>query len=157
MPESSITTIRLATREDAESLFQLERQAVTASHWSLAEYQRILVGEAAARIVLVAERPATVAPVGFLVARTVGAEWEIENLAVAPEKQRQGIGKALLQELFRQAVDMGSRSVMLEVRESNQPARALYAGAGFQPIAQREGYYRDPEEACVVYQIELVR
>jgi ribosomal-protein-alanine N-acetyltransferase len=40
--------------------------------------------------------------------------------------------------------------VYLEVRESNAPARALYAAHGFQEAGRRKEYYRRPVEDAVV-------
>jgi len=40
--------------------------------------------------------------------------------------------------------------VYLEVRESNAPARALYAAHGFKEVGRRKQYYRRPVEDAIV-------
>ena len=47
-----------------------------------------------------------------------------------------------------------AESLFLEVRVSNERARALYAGAGFKEISIRKGYYpsRDGREDAIVMQ-----
>ena len=57
------------------------------------------------------------------------------------------------------ANDYAARSILLEVRPSNEAARALYAAAGFTEIGIRKGYYPDGggREDAVVLQLELAR
>ena len=45
--------------------------------------------------------------------------------------------------------------VFLEVRESNEPALALYQGQGFRIAGTRRGYYRSPEEDALVLRLEI--
>ncbi|MEM1342501.1 MAG: GNAT family N-acetyltransferase, partial [Pseudomonadota bacterium] len=71
--------------------------------------------------------------------RLLPGEAEILTLAVQPEARRQGLGRLLVQELIAQAT--GAERVFLEVAESNQAARALYAACGFEEIGRRPGYY----------------
>jgi ribosomal-protein-alanine N-acetyltransferase len=40
--------------------------------------------------------------------------------------------------------------VYLEVRETNAPARALYAAQGFREVGRRAQYYRRPVEDAIV-------
>ena len=49
----------------------------------------------------------------------------------------------------------GAEEVFLEVRESNTAAQALYLGAGFRPVGQRSGYYRNPREDALVLRSPL--
>ena len=45
-------------------------------------------------------------------------------------------------DVFREAVAAGARSATLEVRQSNEAARALYEGLGFEVEAIRRDYYQ---------------
>jgi ribosomal-protein-alanine N-acetyltransferase len=40
--------------------------------------------------------------------------------------------------------------IILEVRPSNMPAIKLYEAFGFERLAVRKGYYRNPSEDCLV-------
>jgi GNAT superfamily N-acetyltransferase len=51
--------------------------------------------------------------------------------AVVPEFRGRGIGRALLAEAERLAVDRGLCKLTLEVQETNTPARTLYERFGF--------------------------
>jgi len=56
----------------------------------------------------------------------------------------------LLAALVKTAKERGARSVTLEVRESNLPARRLYISAGFQEEGRRKDYYRNPKEDAII-------
>ncbi|MGC8698313.1 MAG: ribosomal protein S18-alanine N-acetyltransferase, partial [Halothiobacillus sp.] len=68
-------------------------------------------------------------------------EWHVLNLSVDPPQQRQGVGRALLRFMIEQARQSKIQSLWLEVRESNTPARALYAAHGFAKVGLRKAYY----------------
>ncbi|HYN76774.1 MAG TPA: ribosomal protein S18-alanine N-acetyltransferase, partial [Lamprocystis sp. (in: g-proteobacteria)] len=89
---------------------------------------------------------------------SVGAdECHILNLCVHPSWQGRGIGRRLLRRLLAQARERGADTAFLEVRVSNQPARRLYAAAGFCEISTRRGYYpaREGREDAVVFALAL--
>ena len=91
----------------------------------------------------------------FLVARRVGAEWELENLVVAQEARRQGIGSLLVFELVAHARAQRGTAIFLEVRESNRIARALYCKAGFKGQTLRKSYYSNPTEDAILLRLAL--
>ena len=131
-------------------MMALEKHAATAAHWSRQQYES-LFRASTGRMALIVQEEAQVQ--GFVIARAVGGEWEIENLAVAGPAQRRGLGARLLKELLDLARARGADSVFLEVRESNRPARALYENWSFTENGRRHKYYRDPEEDAIVYRL----
>ena len=92
---------------------------------------------------------------GFLLAWRAADELHLTDLGVAEPSRRRGIGRALVTELCRAGLQAGARLVVLEVRESNQPARALYRGLDFREHDRRARYYADTGEDAVVMQLEL--
>ena len=64
------------------------------------------------------------------------------TIAVAPECQQQGLGRLLLSWTEQQVLEAGLTAQMLEVRVSNEAARALYAAKSYQQIGLRKGYYK---------------
>jgi ribosomal-protein-alanine N-acetyltransferase len=92
---------------------------------------------------------------GFLIARQVGEDAEVLNLAVAPDSRRRGEGGALLRAAVVEFRKRGVHRVFLEVRESNAAGIAFYQNHSFSKVARRDGYYRDPIEAAVVMEIRL--
>jgi len=79
--------------------------------------------------------------VGYLIAMTGVDELHLLNITVAPDWQGQGHGQALMAALQQHAVQLGLATLWLEVRESNQRARALYRRLGFEEVGLRRGYY----------------
>lgn len=143
--------IRPAKTADIPSVLSLERDAVTASHWSPQQYES--AANSSDRIMLLIEHANLIQ--GFVVARAIDREWEIENIAVASVAQRQGLGSRLLTEILELARLRGAQKIFLEVRESNHAARALYEKYGFVLVGRRTGYYHNPHENAVTYRRPL--
>lgn len=81
-------------------------------------------------------------PAGFGMVRVAEDEAEILTLAVLPDRQGKGIGRALLRHLMELAHDAGARRLLLEVGETNAAARRLYDAEGFGEAGRRPGYLR---------------
>jgi ribosomal-protein-alanine N-acetyltransferase len=79
--------------------------------------------------------------VGYYVLLVAAGEAHLLNLSVAAAYQRGGHGSALLAEAMRMARDRGALHIFLEVRPSNDGAKALYSRFGFRQVAVRPGYY----------------
>lgn len=77
-------------------------------------------------------------------------EAHITNLAVRPEIQRKGLGRALAGYLLDRARDLGCVRATLEVRPSNVAALKLYESLGFAGVALRPKYYLDNEEDALI-------
>lgn len=81
---------------------------------------------------------------GYFVAMDGVDEMHLLNLTVAPDRQGQGLGRALLDRLVSLCRARGALALWLEVRVSNDRARGLYERYGFEPIRVRKGYYPQP-------------
>jgi ribosomal-protein-alanine N-acetyltransferase len=142
-------SIRPATLDDIPSLLALEQTAPSASHWRPDQYKsRILAGPHDVCF-LVAESELGVR--GFLCARIVAGEWEIENVVVDQEHRRQGIADELMRSLIGQWNDLDGTALLLEVRESNAAARALYVKYNLREVGLRRAYYHEPNEDAILY------
>jgi len=102
-----------------------------------------------AACVLVAESNARIT--GFLCARIVAGEWELENVVVEQNSRRRGIASELMRSLIALWDRARGTALLLEVRESNSAARALYASHGLREVGRRCGYYRGPVEDAILY------
>ena len=92
---------------------------------------------------------------GILAWRNLGEEAEILDLAVLKKYRRQGNARFLLGNFVRLVRDSGIREVFLEVRESNDPAIALYRSFGFSATGRRPNYYRNPDEAALLLHLKI--
>ena len=144
--------VRAATPADVPAMMELARHSATAAQWQDQDYARIFSTSSPPRLAIVLEEEVIQA---FLVASAIGDDWEIENVAVLPAARRRGLGTRLLGEFLDLARAQGARRVLLEVRESNAAARALYEKWAFVAQGRRPGYYRDPEEDAIVYAFEF--
>ncbi|MDY2628358.1 MAG: ribosomal protein S18-alanine N-acetyltransferase [Lachnospiraceae bacterium] len=89
-------------------------------------------------------------PVGYLFFMAAADEGELLRIGVSPEYRRQGVGQVLLEHMDYFVLENGIYSVWLEVRESNEPARALYEKSGFVTQGCRKKYYHRPDEDAVI-------
>jgi ribosomal-protein-alanine N-acetyltransferase len=142
-------TVRRARREDVPAIYAIAEQNPTSAHWAQSEYVQALENIAARRVMLVAETAGEV--VGFVVARMLEREWELENIAVSIGRQKKGIGQVLMHVLVDVARHNEAEFIFLEVRESNSHARVLYERCGFQQTGTRPAYYASPQEDAVLY------
>ena len=88
-------------------------------------------------------------PIGFVAGDQPWGEQaaRIVALGVEPSHQRSGIGARLLAECEARL----DRPVLrLMVRESNTPARALYAKFGYVHVRREAGYYADGEAGLLM-------
>jgi ribosomal-protein-alanine N-acetyltransferase len=143
--------IRSAALPDVLAILALGQRTPLAAHWTSEQYHQ-LVGSG---VVLVAEEAGRLC--GFICARAVAGEWEIENIVVAPEFLRHGIANELVRELIQRAHSETASAILLEVRESNLPARRLYEKHGFREVGRRRVYYTDPVEDAILYALRLTR
>jgi ribosomal-protein-alanine acetyltransferase len=134
-------------------MMALEKHAVTAAHWTVEQYEVVFRASSLDRLAMLIEEESRVQ--GFVIARVVGEEWEIENMAIAGPARRRGLGTRLFGELLDLARAKGVRAVFLEVRESNRAARALYEKWAFLESGKRKRYYKDPEEDAVLYRLDF--
>ena len=76
-------------------------------------------------------------------------EAEIMKVAVRKSERGKGVGNALLLAIIEDATMMGAKTILLEVREGNTPARKLYEKHGFISYTTREKYYEGKENAIL--------
>ncbi len=144
--------IRSAVPADAAGLELIERRSFS-DPWTEASFREALTSPWT--FGLIADGGRGVA--GYLIAREVARTGEVLNLAVAPEFRRRGIGGALLEAGIATLRRRRADEVLLEVRESNVSAQALYLGYGFRPVGQRAAYYRNPREDALVLRLEMAQ
>lgn len=130
------------------ALAELEKQCFHAP-WS----EKMLREELGGGIFLVAEQDGEVQ--GYVGCQTVLDEGYITNVAVSPDFRRRGAARRLIAELIARAKEKGLAFVTLEVRKSNAPAIALYAGAGFAPVGTRKNFYSNPAENALLMTINF--
>ncbi len=91
---------------------------------------------------------------GYFVAMGGVDEMHLLNITVAPAAQGRGHARTLIDALTALCREHAARSLWLEVRASNTPAREMYGHLGFTQVGLRKGYYPAPhahrEDAVVM-------
>jgi ribosomal-protein-alanine N-acetyltransferase len=146
--------VRAAGPSDLPRLIEIAAHSATAAQWNPAEYHKLFAPEPLQnRPALAIEEDSQV--LGFIVAKQIGPEWEIENIAVTGSARRRGLGTRLLGEFIDLARSRGAREIFLEVRESNLAARALYEKWAFIETGRRKAYYEDPVEDALIFKLSF--
>ena len=157
-PDSPVT-VRQAERADLLAVFHIEQEAFP-QPWPFSAFEGFLdePGFLVAQMTGSPRETATVGDdgrvVGYVVADTVPNHGEaighVKDIAVAEECRSRGIGRRLLGQALRTLAANGAASVKLEVRRSNDVARALYGDFGFEHEGTVPRYYDNGEDALVL-------
>ena len=144
----------LTAADEIDAILSIEQASFT-NPWTREMYLAELKNEGVSFFDLARDKGRRI--VGFCSFWRVLDELHINNLAVVPECRRQGIASALLRRVLNEAARFGIRRTMLEVRQSNAPARQLYEKFGFVVAGTRSKYYTNPiEDALVLWREEPV-
>lgn len=86
----------------------------------------------------------------WLTASIILDESELELIVVHPESRRLGYAQQLIEQWFSDVSRRHVTRFILEVRESNLPAIALYQRSGFVQSGLRKNYYTAPIEHALL-------
>jgi [ribosomal protein S18]-alanine N-acetyltransferase len=135
--------VRRLAYSDLPSVISIERRSFPAP-WSLAMF--VLELSKPSGICLAATDGDDL--LGYLVCSRYDRVWHLMNVAVAPERRRQGIASRLISRLVEEGA--GALPFTLEVRVSNREAILMYEGVGFRSAGVRPGYYQDNGEDALI-------
>lgn len=95
---------------------------------------------------------------GYFVAMKGVDEVHLLNITVAPEHQRQGWARVMLEALALWSRGQGAQWLWLEVRDGNLRARQIYEKQGYRRVGQRKAYYptsKGSREDALVMSLKL--
>lgn len=136
--------IAVMTEEQAEELAELDRLCF-AVPWSEKSFRDEAKNSIAEYFTAVSEDGKVV---GYGGVWHVSGEGQITNIAVLPSFRRRGIAARILEELIKACED--EERMVLEVRQSNGAAIALYEKYGFKRVGTRKNFYRSPTEDAII-------
>lgn len=146
-PLAGFTIDRAVTREELAAVESLQRQTFT-NPWAAESIRWELEHTDVARLYVMRTPDQRV--VSYCACWIIFDELHINSLAVDPQWRRRGLARRLLTNVLGDAVASGARSATLEVRRSNEAARALYEGLGFRVDGVRRDYYQHPREDALI-------
>jgi len=145
-PAVSLRTMRHA---DLAAVLAIERNAFP-TPWTPAFFEKELSTPFARLVVAVTQHDWQERVVGYTCRWRVTDEVHLLNVAVHPSWRGRGVGRRLMEAIFDEGRTTQARTVYLEVRAGNAPARRLYARLGFVEIGIRRGYYGVGQDAIVM-------
>lgn len=128
--------------------------AAYAFPWTRGNFIDSLVAGYPARVLLDAQSHL----LGYFIAMPGVDEMHLLNITVAPAEQGRGHARFMIDTLIRLCHEHCARELWLEVRESNERARAMYQRLGFTAVGLRKGYYPAPfgrREDAVVMSLKI--
>lgn len=143
-------SIRKMRREDVAEVAELERK-IFPDAWS--ENALLETWKQRQTMLLIALEDRKI--IGYLILYFVLEDGEIARIAVADEYRRKGVAGKMLRELALLCRENGVNRLMLDVRESNEPAKAFYVRQGFEVDGIRKDYYTNPVENAVLMSVPL--
>ena len=139
--------IRSLVYSDLPAVLAIERRAF-GTPWSLAMF--VLELSKPSGICLAASDGSGL--VGYLICSRYADVWHLMNVAVEPQRRREGVAARLLDRLFETAGE--DARFTLEVRTSNRGAIAMYERFGFKAQGHRRRYYHDNGEDALIMWLE---
>lgn len=137
--------------EDLDKVVQIEDR-VYAHPWSRTNFSDALKSGYQAQALMAGHTM-----LAYFVAMKGVDEVHLLNLAVAPEYQRQGWARLMLDALATWSRGQAAEQLWLEVRAGNVRAQKIYERHGYARIGVRKGYYPDgtEREDAVVMSLKL--
>lgn len=129
-----------------EEVERIERAVFPDDAWSREQFWSELAQSTRRYLVALGEE-GVVAYAGLFV---LPPDADVQTVAVAPPAQGTGLATRLLSALLEDADAQGVTHTMLEVRDGNAPALAVYGRLGFEQISRRPRYYPDGVDALIL-------
>ncbi|SEF08530.1 ribosomal protein S18-alanine N-acetyltransferase [Jiangella alba] len=144
--------LRPMREPDLDTVVPLEQELFAGDPpWSAEQFRSELAGVPETRWYVVAEDGGEVVGyAGLLLPGLAGEPADVMTIAVAPGRQRGGVGTLLMTALEAEARRRGAGELLLEVRADNEPARTFYTRHGFERIAVRRKYYGGGRDGLVL-------
>lgn len=141
-----MTEILKMTYEDVSDVWKIEEESFTVP-WTKEDFEREMKENKMA-VYFVARINNEAA--GYAGMWHVINEGHITNVAVAERFRGKGIGKLLMEALFKEADEREMIGITLEVGVNNHIAQKLYNGLGFKEEGRRKNYYEKTNEDALI-------
>lgn len=137
---------RLAKSKDFEQVLEIERECFKQPYTSK-ELEYEFYENPVNKIIVAEEEGKVIGFIDFLITFNSST---IMQVAVTSKYRGNGFATQLLAEMehsFPKDIDDIVETITLEVRESNEAAKALYLKNGYEVVTIKKNYYKDGENA----------
>ena len=149
-------SLRAMQSSDASLLYELAK-ANMPYPWSRRVFADCLRDDYYGWVVMQGDHGLANEVAGFSVVLVQVGECQLLNICVKSSVRRQGFATVLLDQAVAFAREKKCRKLILEVRESNAEAIALYQRYGFSQVGKRKQYYpaENGRENAVLFALRL--
>ena len=142
-----------AKKEDLEEIHEIEIASFpdpwsVDSLWAFASDEQV-------RTLVTSRDEDTGELVGYYALQYVLDEAEIAIIAVKRKFRRQGLGRAVLNEIRCFCKEREIIKIHLEVRSENEAAVHLYRSFGFEEVGRRKNYYEAPKDDALLFCLSI--
>jgi ribosomal-protein-alanine N-acetyltransferase len=130
--------VRTTEPEDLARIQEIEALCFPGPE-GLSQWQLASIMAEGTNFALVAEDGGEI--VGFALVQTGGGMAKLLTIDVDPARRREGNGRALMAAAEAEARRRGCERLFLEVRSTNDAARAMYSTVGYREVRVIKGYY----------------
>lgn len=138
--------IRLMEEQDIPAILQVEHASFSIPWTEDAFFNELQENKFAVYLVIEVEEKV----VGYVGTWIIIDEAHITNIAILPDYRGKRLGEKLLSEMIKTAIQLGAKTMTLEVRISNEVAKQLYRKFGFKDGGIRKRYYTDNQEDALI-------
>lgn len=135
MKDKCAPEVREMTLEDVQDVILIERE-IFLFPWSIGNFSDSVKAGYVCRVIV---KENTI--LGYGIMMMSPEEGHILTLGIGVDWQKQGLGKVMIDYFSDHARINNAKSILLDVRESNERAIRLYKKMGFEHIAVRKDYY----------------
>ena len=144
------TTLRAAQLQDVPDLHTLETRIFPADAWTLDMFLAEVGHPTRSYYVLEHDTGSGPSIIGYCGVMVVGDTADVQTIAVLPEHEGNGYGRAMLETMHTRSRQQGAERILLEVRADNPRAQRLYRRNGYTRIHVRHRYYDDGTDALIM-------
>lgn len=142
--------VRRAAEDDIPSIRDLEEEAFGFT-WDHQTFEKELTRDNGATVVLEFQGEV----IGSALLVWAAEEVQLNSIVLHPTARGSGHSRPFLGRLMAWCRTEGFHWITLEVKWNNPPAHALYRGLGFVTTARRKAYYRDGQDARIMWAGDL--
>lgn len=142
--------IRPMQRQDIRRVHEIEQTSFS-SPWSFNALRSELTNKVAYYSVIEVDESI----VGYAGMWILYDEAHITNIAIDKPNRGCGYSRRLMLHMLEIAKRLGAEKMTLEVRRSNEVAKALYSSLGFHQNGVRRGYYADTKEDALILWVDI--
>ena len=142
MDELAVRTqhlIRLMRPEDLDPVMAIERSSFESPWTKNNFFDEFKNSDLSTQLVMEFDHQV----IAFAIVWIILDECHLANIAVHTDFRRIGVAEILLNKVIQIARERNCKKIMLEVRQSNEPAIQLYNKYRFEKVGMRKNYYHD--------------